>query len=211
MSIVEFLYAGARHARTRLKLLGKRRFITYGPRLHIGARTRLWAPDRLTIGKNVYIGKDVCIECNAEIGDYVLIANRAALIGRHDHDFRAVGYPTRFSPWIGSRLHPNHRRTEKIVIGTDVWIGFGAIVLTGVTIGRGAIVAAGAVVTRDVEPYDIVSGVPAKTTGRRFRSDDEIRAHERSIADGEFEFSEKSFDDCTIRPGRHKHTESGKG
>lgn len=200
MRILDFLYAGARYARTRLKLLGKRRLITYGPGLHIGARTRLWAPDRLIIGKNVYIGKDVCIECNAEIGDYVLIANRAALIGRHDHDFRAIGYPTRFSPWIGSQRFPHRWRPEKVVVEADVWIGFGAIILTGVTVGRGAIVSAGAVVARDVAPYSIVSGVPAKPIGRRFDTEAEIRRHEAAMELGEFEFSERGFDYCTIKP-----------
>ena len=49
-----------------------------------------------------------------------------------------------------------------INIGTDVWIGSNAVILKGVTIGDGAIVAAGAVVTKDVQPYTIVGGVPAK-------------------------------------------------
>ncbi len=55
-----------------------------------------------------------------------------------------------------------------IVIGNDVWIGYEAVILQGVTIGDGAIIGARAVVTRDVEPYAIVGGVPAKTIRRRF-------------------------------------------
>jgi acetyltransferase-like isoleucine patch superfamily enzyme len=53
------------------------------------------------------------------------------------------------------------------VIEDDVWIGHGATVLKGVRIGRGAVVAAGAVVTRNVEPYTVVGGVPARLIGRR--------------------------------------------
>lgn len=60
------------------------------------------------------------------------------------------------------------------VIGNDVWIGAGAHILRGVTIGDGAVVAAGAVVHRDVEPYSIVGGVPARVLGYRF--EEEIRA-----------------------------------
>lgn len=58
-----------------------------------------------------------------------------------------------------------------IVLGDDVWVGYGATVLDGVCIGRGAVVAAGAVVTHDVPPYTIVGGVPARVIRKRF--DDE--------------------------------------
>lgn len=54
-----------------------------------------------------------------------------------------------------------------VVIGNDVWIGAYGIVLPGVTIGDGAVIAAGSVVTKDVAPYTIVAGVPAKQIGQR--------------------------------------------
>jgi phosphonate metabolism protein (transferase hexapeptide repeat family) len=60
------------------------------------------------------------------------------------------------------------RRSHRVEIGHDVWIGHGAIILPGRRIGTGAVVAAGAVVTRDVDPYTIVAGVPAKPIRRRF-------------------------------------------
>lgn len=62
-----------------------------------------------------------------------------------------------------------------VMIGNDVWIGYGATILSGVTIGDGAVVAARAVVTRDVEPYAIVAGNPARVVRKRF-DDDTIRA-----------------------------------
>lgn len=55
-----------------------------------------------------------------------------------------------------------------IVIGNDVWIGYEAVILSGVTIGDGAVIGSRAVVTRDVPPYTIVGGVPARTIRRRF-------------------------------------------
>lgn len=61
---------------------------------------------------------------------------------------------------------------HKIIIGNDVWIGANVVILRGVTVGDGAILAAGAVVTKDVPPYTIVGGVPAKVIKKRF--DDEI-------------------------------------
>lgn len=62
-----------------------------------------------------------------------------------------------------------------IIIGNDVWIGYEAVILSGVTIGNGAIIGARAVVTRDVPPYTIAGGVPAKPIRKRF-SDDAISA-----------------------------------
>lgn len=60
-------------------------------------------------------------------------------------------------------------RGGDVVIGDRVWIGYRAVVLPGVTIGEGAVVAAGSVVSRDVEPYTIVAGVPARPVGQRQR------------------------------------------
>lgn len=58
--------------------------------------------------------------------------------------------------------------TERdIIIGDDVWIGYGAQIMSGVTIGRGAVVAAGAVVTKDIPPYEVWGGVPAKKIKER--------------------------------------------
>ena len=60
---------------------------------------------------------------------------------------------------------------EYIVIGNDVWIGFEAVILSGVTIGDGAVIGTRAVVTKDVSPYTIVGGVPAKPIRKRFSDD----------------------------------------
>lgn len=65
--------------------------------------------------------------------------------------------------------------SPKNIIGNDVWIGARAMILSGVKIGDGAVIAAGAVVTKDVEPYTIVGGVPAKPIRKRF-TDEQIDA-----------------------------------
>ncbi len=71
------------------------------------------------------------------------------------------------------------RRNSSVVIGNDVWIGHCAIIMPGVTIGNGAVIGAGAVVTKDVAPYSIVAGIPAKVIKMRF-TDDIIHKIEQS-------------------------------
>jgi hypothetical protein len=63
------------------------------------------------------------------------------------------------------------RRDHHVSIGHDVWIGHGAVVLAGVSIGSGAVIGAGAVVSKSVDPYAVVGGVPAKPIRRRFKAE----------------------------------------
>ena len=72
------------------------------------------------------------------------------------------------------------RRAQAVTIGHDVWIGHGAIVLPGRTIGTGAVVGAGAIVTKDVAPYAIVAGNPARVIRQRFP--DDIAARLQALA-----------------------------
>jgi acetyltransferase-like isoleucine patch superfamily enzyme len=64
-----------------------------------------------------------------------------------------------------------------------VWIGYRSTVIAGVRIGKGAIVAAGAVVTKDVEPYTIVGGIPAKPIGKRFGNPGGIEIHNKMLSE----------------------------
>jgi serine acetyltransferase len=77
-----------------------------------------------------------------------------------------------------------------VVISNDVWIGTGAIILKGVTIDRGAIIAAGAVVTKNVPPYAIVSGVPARLIKFRWKLS-EIIQHEEILYEKEHRIGEE--------------------
>lgn len=155
--------------------------VRLGRDVHIGVGTVIEAPHSLTIGDDVYIGKYCTIECDGSLGDGVLIGNHVGLVGRNDHDFRQIGVTVRRSPWIGDDDYHAAGTDRPLVVGPDVWIGYGATVLSGVVVGRGAIIAAGTVVTRDVDPYAIVVGNPARAIARRF-DDEEITRHEAMLA-----------------------------
>jgi acetyltransferase-like isoleucine patch superfamily enzyme len=155
-----------------------RKNVSIGSSVHIGLGSILWAPKHLSVGNDVYIGKGCTIQVDGKIGNYVLIANHVGIVGRFDHNYKTVGIPIRYAPWIGDQ--PTTLSDGGVIIDEDVWIGFGAIILSGVHIGRGAIVAAGAVVTKDIEPYEIVGGIPAQVIGKRF-STEEIMEHELGL------------------------------
>lgn len=148
--------------------------------VHIGLGTTIAATHGLTIARGTYIGKGCTIEVNGSIGKGVLIANAVGIVGRFDHDFRHAGVPVRFAPWIGDIGYAHDVRSDTVIVEDDVWIGYGATVLSSVRIGRGAIVAAGSLVKEDIEPYAIVAGVPAKIIGRRFEGA-QIAEHEAGL------------------------------
>ena len=150
--------------------------VTYGRNLHVGPGSVLRAPRGLKIGNDVYIGKYCTIECDGEIGSGVLIANAVGLIGRFDHDMHAIGVMIRHAPWIGDAAYRGKGKDLFLKIEDDVWIGYGAVVMTGVTIGRGAVVAAGSVVTKSVPSFAVVAGNPARVLGARF-TEKEICEH----------------------------------
>lgn len=125
----------------------------------------------LKAGAWSHVGEGARIGPGVELEPYAAISMEASIIGS-DHRFDVPGVPVLFSG------RPEPRRT---VIGADAWIGYRAVVMSGVRVGRGAIVAAGAVVTRDVEPYAIVAGVPARKIGERFAEGDARARHEAML------------------------------
>lgn len=160
-----------------------------GANCHVGFGSIIWAPRRLTIGTDVYIGKNVTIQVDGTIGDGVLIANGVGIVGKSDHDISAVGIPIRKAPWVGDAMSDLSHATH---IGSDVWIGFGAVILSGVTIGDSAIVAAGSLVNRDVPPNSVVAGFPASVRRKRFSDSDFVNHWTRLTAQGFSRLPERS-------------------
>jgi len=122
-------------------------------------RRALFRACGFTIGQDVYIGEGLIIAEILEdrspkvvIGDRVAIAPRCTLITSSDANFSRL---TDIMP----------PREGKIVLEQDAWLGAGVTILPGVTVGESAIIGAGAVVTRDVPPYAIATGIPARVSG----------------------------------------------
>jgi phosphonate metabolism protein (transferase hexapeptide repeat family) len=155
------------------------------PRIHPSAILR-----NAKLGRFTEIGERVSFK-DSELGDYSYIERHSEVIYAQIGKFTAIAS----SACINALNHPIERASQHkftyrpneyflnakldtalresrienaVKIGHDVWIGHGAIVLPGVTLGHGAVIAAGAVVTKNVEPYAIVAGVPAKHLRWRF-------------------------------------------
>jgi acetyltransferase-like isoleucine patch superfamily enzyme len=117
------------------------------------------------VGRNVFIGPHAILSADrvhVVIGDDTIIGP-ALCVMAGDHQFRQPGIAFRAS---------QRGRNEPVVIGRNVWIGARVLILKGVTVGDAAIIGAGAVVSRDVPPFAIALGVPARVVGWRFEGEE---------------------------------------
>lgn len=146
----------------KLERAGRRSYIARGT--HIRARC-------VSLGYRSFIGPNCRIASKATIGNWSMIASSVAFVGG-DHEFETAGKPS---------IECGRAKNNRIIIEDDVWIGHGTIVLHGIKIGEGAIVGAGSVVTKDVKPYTIVAGNPARFIRNRFSESDTFH-HKQSLA-----------------------------
>lgn len=134
-----------------------------------------------SLGYGSYIGRGSKV-ISVKMGRYCSIGpNVSFTSGSHPSSVYVSTHPAFFSPrkqagftFTEKSLYDEYPTTDKYhtYVGNDVWIGEGATIIEGVHIGDGAIIAAGAVVTKDVPPYAIVAGVPAKVKKYRFEENE---------------------------------------
>lgn len=160
----------------------RRREAQIGRRCEILSHTRI---EYAVLGDYSYLGEN-CEVADAVIGKFTAIAN-SVRIGAPNHPMgrpsqHRFTYVPEYYEATASRDRDffADRRGDRVIVGNDVWIGHAAILLPGVTVGDGAVIAAGAVVSRDVAPYTIVGGVPARPIRKRF--DESIAESLRRIA-----------------------------
>lgn len=163
--------------RTLIRIRFRRPWIKCKGMVRIPLSVRIFSPHKdITFGNRVQFGANSVIECDIEFGDNVLCAKSVAFVGKDDHTYNHIGMTIWDSPRGDS---------YKTIIGNDVWIGYGAIIIAGVKIGDGAIIAAGSVVTKNVDSYCIYGGVPAKKIKERFDSEFSLREHLKRIEQDE--------------------------
>ncbi len=126
--------------------------------------------EKITVGVGTYGIIDAAFSSNGSekltIGNYCSIANGVKFFVSSEHSYKGLStYPFKVF-YLGHQFEATSK--GDIVVKDDVWIGTNAMILSGVTIGQGAIIGAGAVVTKDVPPYAIVGGNPAKIIKYRF-------------------------------------------
>ena len=119
---------------------------------------------RPTIGNRVFIGGNSLIDClhQITIDDDVLISYQDIIIDSDNHSLRASECIGDLKRWRNQEYDWSRVNSAPVVIRSKAWIGARAIITKGVVIGEGGIVASGSVVTKDVPPYTIVAGNPAR-------------------------------------------------
>ena len=178
---------------------GSKAHLSEAPTIHPEAKV-----ENCTLGAWTEVGKGTIMK-SAEMGDYSYITSDCHVVWATIGKFCSIANATRINPgnhptWRAVQHHSVYRaeayglgeddhdffawrKADWVTIGHDVWIGHGVTITAGVTVGTGAVIGAGAVVTRDVAPYTVVGGVPARLIKRRFSEAQAVAIEEIAVWD----------------------------
>ena len=161
--------------RILILLIFRYKFVKVGKGFYCGKNLYI-KPNTVSIGNSVYFG-NYCHLSAGEIliDDYVMLASYVSIVGG-DHIYNRPG---------NTMIESKRGEQKTVIIEKDVWVGHGAIIMHGVTLGEGCVISAGSIVLKDVPPYSIVTGNPAKRIKDRFDSIEENIYHSKSI-DGNY-------------------------
>jgi virginiamycin A acetyltransferase len=145
--------------------------------------------NKIKVGKHTY-GNLHVLEYHVdgerlEIGNYVSIADKVQFVLGGIHQTETFTTYPLMAKLIRKNLELDAMSKGPIIVEDEVWIGTSSMILSGVTIGRGAIIGAGSVVTKDVPPFSIVAGIPAKVIKMRY--DENIRGQLKKMCLADFD------------------------
>jgi acetyltransferase-like isoleucine patch superfamily enzyme len=149
----------------------------------LGSNSRIFfanivEPYNVSIGHHVYINKNcdlITTGSRINIGNYVMVGPNTTMVAQNHV----------VSDWSKPMIFNKNYIRKNIVIEDDVWIGANVTILAGVTIKRGSVIGAGSVVTKDVEPYSIYAGIPAKKIRDRLQEHDKKQAENIDLSNFE--------------------------
>jgi acetyltransferase-like isoleucine patch superfamily enzyme len=132
----------------------------------------------IEIGRFTYGGPKLCTYTDKDrivIGSFCSIAEETVILGSSEHKIDwATTYPIRIAFNLPGAWNDGIPCSKGVTrVGNDVWMGYRAMIISGVTVGDGAVIGAGAVVSKDVPPYAVVAGNPAKII--KYRFDEKVR------------------------------------
>lgn len=141
--------------------------VTFGNYVNLAHHSQV---SNSTIGDRTSIGRYSKVQFS-DIGKFCSISWDVT-IGALEHPIHAIStHAFSFRKQFGLCSSDTQIPHKRVVIGNDVWIGCGAILMPGITVGNGAVIGAGAVVTHDVQPYEVVAGCPARHIAMRFEKE----------------------------------------
>lgn len=157
------------------KLATRHKGVSIDPTALISPEARIHPRgSKIRIGMKNTVAPGAIIQGNVSLGDHCSVQTGTMIIGAGEQGPIRIGNYVRIAPFV-QMIATNHRFADPdktihsqgmdpapITIEDDVWVGGRVIITAGVTVGRGSVLAAGAVVTKDVAPYSVVGGVPAK-------------------------------------------------